>query len=78
MSQATIRAGALNAGYANSHVLSGMDFKARQKGITVITGPSGNGKSTLPKSVLGLSTIYSGDISFHQKNITGLAPHCIA
>ena len=39
MSQATIRAGALNAGYANSHVLSGMDFKARQKGTTVIIGP---------------------------------------
>ena len=39
MSQPTIRAGALNAGYANSHVLSGMDFKARQKGITVIIGP---------------------------------------
>ena len=50
----------------------------KQKGTTVITGPSGNGKGTLPKSVLGLSTIYSGDISFHQKNITGLALHWIA
>ena len=38
MSQPTIRAGALNAGYANSHVLSGMDFKARQK-KTIIIGP---------------------------------------
>ena len=54
----------------------------RQKGTTVIIGSSGSGsgsgKGTLPKSVLGLSTIYSGDISFHQKNIAGLALHWIA
>ena len=78
MSQTIICVDALNAGYANSHILFDVDFKARQKEITVIVGPNGSGKSTLLKSIFGLSTIYSGSISFHQKNITGLAPHQIA
>jgi len=73
-----IRVDALNSGYANSHVLFGVDFEAKEKEITIVVGPNGSGKSTLLKSIFGLCTIYSGEISFHGKTITGLAPHEVA
>ncbi len=82
MSQKTvssiIRVDALNSGYANSHVLFGVDFEAKEKEITIVVGPNGSGKSTLLKSIFGLCAIYSGEISFHGKTITGLAPHEVA
>ena len=68
----------LNAGYGNSHVLFGVDFEAKEKDITIVVGPNGSGKSTLLKSIFGLCAIYSGDIRFYGKDITGLAPHNIS
>ena len=50
----------LNSGYANSHILFGVDFEAKEKEITIIVGPNGSGKSTLLKSIFGLCAIYSG------------------
>ena len=68
----------LNSGYANSHILFGVDFEAKAKEITIVVGPNGSGKSTLLKSIFGLCTVYSGEITFHDEDITGLAPHDIA
>jgi len=68
----------LNSGYARSHILFGVDFEAKEKEITIIVGPNGSGKSTLLKSIFGLCDVYSGEISYHGKNITGLAPHEVA
>ncbi len=68
----------LNSGYANSHILFGVDFEAKEKEITIVVGPNGSGKSTLLKSIFGLCTVYSGEIKFYGKKITGLAPHDIA
>ena len=73
-----IRVDALHAGYVNSHILFGVDFEAREGDITVIVGPNGCGKSTLLKSIFGLCTIYSGDISFEGQAISDLAPYEIA
>jgi len=74
----TIHIDSLNSGYANSHVLFGVDFEAKEKEITIVVGPNGSGKSTLLKSIFGLCAVYSGEISFHGKTITGLAPHEVA
>lgn len=73
-----INVNALNSGYVNSHILFGVDFEAKEKEITIIVGPNGSGKSTLLKSIFGLCDVYSGEISFHGKIITGLAPHEVA
>jgi branched-chain amino acid transport system ATP-binding protein len=73
-----IHVDALNSGYANTHVLFGVDFEAKDNEITIVVGPNGSGKSTLLKSIFGLSTIYSGEISFHEKDITRLEPHEVA
>ncbi len=74
----TIHVDSLNSGYANSHILFDVDFDAKEKEITIIVGPNGSGKSTLLKSIFGLCTIYSGEISYDGEKITGLAPHEVA
>ncbi len=74
----TIHVGALNSGYVNSHILFDVNFDAKEKEITVVVGPNGSGKSTLLKSIFGLCTVYSGEISYNGEKITGLAPHEVA
>jgi branched-chain amino acid transport system ATP-binding protein len=74
----TIHVDSLNSGYVNSHILFDVDFDAKEKEITIIVGPNGSGKSTLLKSIFGLCTVYSGEISYDGENITGLAPHEVA
>jgi len=82
MSQKTIHSAihvdTLNSGYVNSHILFDVDFDAKEKEITVVVGPNGSGKSTLLKSIFGLCTVYSGEISYNGEKITGLAPHQVA
>jgi len=74
----TIDVDTLNSGYVNSHILFDVDFEAKEKEITVVVGPNGSGKSTLLKSIFGLCTVYSGEISYNGEKITGLAPHQVA
>ena len=73
MSQKTtstiIHVDSLNSGYANSHVLFGVDFEAKEKEITIVVGPNGSGKSTLLKSIFGLCAVYSGEISYGGQTI---------
>jgi branched-chain amino acid transport system ATP-binding protein len=69
---------ALHSGYVNTHVLFGVYFEAKEKEITIVVGPNGSGKSTLLKSIFGLCSVYSGEIKFHGKKITGLSPHDVA
>jgi len=76
--ESIIYVNSLNSGYANSHVLFGVDFEAKEKKITVVVGPNGSGKSTLLKSIFGLCAIYSGKIRYDGNTITGLAPHQVA
>ncbi len=82
MSQKTIysiiHVDTLNSGYVNNHILFDIDFDAKEKEITVVVGPNGSGKSTLLKSIFGLCTVYSGEISYNGEKITGLAPHEVA
>jgi branched-chain amino acid transport system ATP-binding protein len=68
----------LNSGYVNSHILFGVDFEAKENKITIIVGPNGSGKSTLLKSIFGLCDVYSGEITYENKTIIGLAPHQVA
>jgi len=74
----TIDVDTLNSGYVNSHILFDVNFEAKEKEITVVVGPNGSGKSTLLKSIFGLCTVYSGEISYNGEKITGLAPHKVA
>jgi len=71
----TIQTTDLNAGYGKFQVLFDVNFAADEKLITVIVGPNGSGKSTLLKSIIGLTTIYSGAVQYENNDITNLPPH---
>ncbi len=68
----------LNSGYGKLRVLFDINFRAKEREITVIVGPNGAGKTTLLNSIAGLATIFDGKIKFNGKDITGLPPHKIA
>jgi branched-chain amino acid transport system ATP-binding protein len=65
----------LNVGYGPIHVIYDLNFEAPEGKVTVIVGPNGVGKSTLLKAIMGLVTIYSGQIFFGGKDITKVAPY---
>jgi len=65
----------LNIGYGPIHVVYDLDFKAPDGEVTVIVGPNGVGKTTLLKAIMGLATVYSGQIIFDGQDITNIAPY---
>jgi len=68
----------VNAGYGKFHILFDVSASIEAKKVTVIVGPNGSGKSTLLKTIFGLTTVYSGSITFEGEEITGLPPHQVA
>ena len=65
----------LNVGYGPIHVIYDLDFKVPDGEVTVIVGPNGVGKTTLLKALMGLVTIYSGEVYFQGKDITRIPPY---
>ena len=65
----------LNVGYGPIHVIYDLDFKAPEGEVTVIVGPNGVGKTTLLKAIMGLSTVYSGQVFFKGEDISKVPPH---
>ncbi len=60
----------LNVGYGPIHVIYDLDFKVPDGEVTIIVGPNGVGKTTLLKALMGLATVYSGEVHFEGKNIS--------
>ena len=73
-----IQVRSLNAGYRKLQVLFDVSASFDREKINVIAGPNGGGKSTLLKSIFGLTTIYSGSITLDGVELVGKAPHEIA
>ena len=65
----------LNVGYGPIHVIYDLDFKAPAGEVTVIVGPNGVGKTSLMKAIMGMITMYSGQILFEGEDITKLPPY---
>jgi len=65
----------LNVGYGPIHVIYDLDFEAPDGEVTVIVGPNGVGKTTLLKAIMGLVTVYSGQVIFQGQDITRMPPH---
>jgi branched-chain amino acid transport system ATP-binding protein len=59
----------LNVGYGPIHVIYDLDFRVPDGEVTIIVGPNGVGKTTLLKAIMGLATVYSGDITFEGQRI---------
>ena len=65
----------LNVGYGPIHVIYDLDFKVPDGEVTIIVGPNGVGKTTLLKAIMGLCTVYSGEVVFGGKVINKLPPY---
>jgi len=59
--------------YGRSHILHGVSFDVPDTSFTVILGRNGTGKTTLLKTVMGLTDKMTGDIRLDDKEI-GAAP----
>lgn len=60
----------LSKSFGDHQVLKDIDFETYQDNVICIIGASGSGKSTLLRCINMLETPTSGDILFHEKNIT--------
>src|SRR5580765_3799230 len=67
----------LHTYYGDSHVLQGVTLTVERGTVTAILGRNGVGKTTLCRSLVGLTPARSGRIVFNGSEITHLAPHTI-
>ena len=73
-----IKAKGINAGYGPAQVLFDFDFNVEEREKVAVIGPNGSGKSTLLKTIMGLTTFYSGVIEFEGEDISRLPPYARA
>jgi urea ABC transporter ATP-binding protein UrtE len=68
----------LQASYAGSLVLQGVDMEVRPGHIVALMGRNGVGKTTLMRTVVGFVSPRSGQVLLEGKDITGMPPHQIS
>jgi len=64
--------------YRESHVLHGVSLKVRQGNTVALLGRNGMGKTTVARSIMGLTPPRHGTVRFKGKEINGLEPYQIA
>lgn len=76
MSEEILKIQHLSKNFGNHEVLRDIDFTVRKGDVTTIIGASGSGKSTLLRCINLLETPTSGNIFFHDVNVTagGIRP----
>jgi branched-chain amino acid transport system ATP-binding protein len=68
----------LSSGYGKFPVINEISFSVPTQKIVCVIGPNGSGKSTLLKAIMGLATIFEGNILLDGYDITGKEPEEIA
>jgi branched-chain amino acid transport system ATP-binding protein len=69
-----IRVRNLTAGYGDTVILEAVNLQVRRAGRLAILGRNGVGKTTLLASLMGLTRLRAGDISFDGKSISHADP----
>jgi branched-chain amino acid transport system ATP-binding protein len=64
--------------YGDSYVLQGVSLTLDKGRIAAILGRNGMGKTTLVRSLAGLTPPRSGDVSFRGRSLRGKPPYAIA
>jgi len=67
----------LHTYYGDSHVLQGISFAVEKGTVTALLGRNGVGKTTLCRSIAGLTPARRGRIELKGEAITSVAPHRI-
>ena len=70
-----LKVSSLNQYYGGSHILRDVAFEVPPGKVTVLLGRNGVGKSTLLRTLMGLVPAKTGEIRFHDKDITAAAPY---
>ena len=73
-----IEATGLHTFYGPSHILHGVDFSVRPGETVALMGRNGMGKTTLLRSLLGLTPPSAGTVRVHGLAMTGAKPHLVA
>jgi branched-chain amino acid transport system ATP-binding protein len=68
-----IKVSDLNAYYGQFHVLKDVSLTIEDKGVVVVLGPNGHGKSTLLKSICGLAEKTLGEIWLDNTSIINMS-----
>lgn len=70
----------LHSLYGEAHVIQGASLTVRDGEVVALLGRNGMGKTTLIRSIMGLSppTVRSGSIQWHGSELVGLRSHAIA
>ena len=63
--------------YGDSHVLQGVTLSVEQGTVTAVLGRNGVGKTTLCRSIVGLTPARAGTVLFGGVDITRVPPHRI-
>jgi len=67
----------INTFYGPSHILFDLSFHVDESEVVTLLGRNGAGKTTIIRSVMGLTPPSSGAIKFRGSAILGLRPHQI-
>jgi branched-chain amino acid transport system ATP-binding protein len=66
-----LRIDALRAGYGNTLVLEDISLDLPERGTLAVLGRNGVGKTTLLATIMGHTTLHSGEILFNGNSLTG-------
>jgi branched-chain amino acid transport system ATP-binding protein len=73
-----VEAKGLHTFYGPSHILHGVDFTVGRGETVALMGRNGMGKTTLLRSLLGLTPAREGELRIGGRPMTGAKPHAIA
>src|SRR3989344_6385402 len=64
--------------YGGIHALDGVDVAIDEGEVVALMGPNGAGKSTVLKALFGVTPLASGEVLWHEKEITPRAYEMVA
>lgn len=67
----------VDSGYGEVQVLDDLTLHVDPGEIVCLVGPNGAGKSTVLKTAFGMLTPWTGTVSYHDRDIGGMAPEDI-
>lgn len=73
-----LKVNSIHVFYEDSHILHGVTLHLEHDEIVGLVGNNGVGKTTLLRSIMGLTDVRSGQISFQGENILNSPPYKIS